>query len=363
MMRQVTLYREPGRYAGWPANYGIWAWDDEIVVGFTVGYHKSDAGFHRRDRDKPFIGMQARSLDGGETWQVSETPCRLPARGTLSADEHVEERHRLEAAAAFDTPQPIDFTHPDFAMMCSRSGLRAGAYSWFYTSTDRCQSWEGPFKLPMFGYTGIAARTDYIISSADECLLFLTASKADGEEGLIFCAKTTDSGESFSLLSQIGPEPEGFAIMPASVRLADSRILVAVRCRGHGDDARSDWQERQNWIDLYGSDDNGQTWNYMNRPVEDTGRGGNPPTLTLLHDGKLCLIYGYRDAPHRICAKLSSDAGETWSAEIVLRDNGGDHDIGYPRTIQRPDGTVVTAYYFDEEPDGERFIEATLWKP
>ena len=84
-MRQVTIYREPGRYAGWPANYGIWAWDNEIVVGFTVGYHKSDAGFHRRDSDKPFTGMQGRSLDGGETWHVSETPCRLPARGTLSA--------------------------------------------------------------------------------------------------------------------------------------------------------------------------------------------------------------------------------------------------------------------------------------
>ena len=135
----------------------------------------------------------------------SETPCRLPARGTLSADEHVEEQHRLSAEAAFDTPQRIDFTHPDFAMMCSRSGLRAGAYSWFYTSFDRCQSWKGPFRLPMFDYTGIAARTDYLVSSPDECLLFLTASKADGEEGLIFCAQTTDGGESFSLLSQIGP--------------------------------------------------------------------------------------------------------------------------------------------------------------
>ena len=362
-MQQVTIYREPGRYAGWPANYGIWAYGNEIVVGFTVGYHKSDAGFHRRDRDKPFIGMQARSLDGGETWRIAETPCRLPARGTLSADEHVEERHRLEAEASFQIPHRVNFTHPDFAMMCSRSGLRAGAYSWFYTSTDRCQSWNGPFKLPMFGYTGIAARTDYLVSSADECLLFLTASKADGQEGLIFCANTTDGGESFSLLSQIGPEPEGFAIMPASVRLSDSRILVAVRCRGRGNDSGSDWEERLNWIDLYRSEDNGQTWDYMNRPVENTGRGGNPPTLTLLHDGRLCLIFGYRDAPHRICAKLSSDAGETWSEEIVLRDNGGDPDIGYPRTIQRPDGTVVTAYYFDEEPDGERFIEATLWKP
>ena len=362
-MRQVTIYRESGRYAGWPANYGIWAWDNEIVVGFTVGYHRSDAGFHRRDRDKPFVGMQARSLDGGETWSVSETPCRLPAKGTLSADEHVEERHRSTADVSFDTPQGIDFTHPDFAMMCSRSGLRGGSYSWFYTSTDRCQSWNGPFRLPMFGYTGIAARTDYLVSGPDECILFLTASKADGEEGLIFCAQTTDGGRSFSLLSQIVPDPEGFAIMPASVRLPDSKILVAVRCRADSDYANPDWQKWQNWIDLYVSDDNGQMWNYRNRPVENTGRGGNPPTLTRLHDGRLCLIYGYRDAPHRICGKLSSDDGETWSEEIVLRDNGGDHDVGYPRTIQRPDGTVVTVYYFDEEPDGERFIEATLWRP
>ena len=364
-MKQVTIYREPGRYAGWPANYGIWSWDTEIVVGFTVGYHKSDAGFHRRDRDKPFTAMQARTTDGGETWTVSETPCRLPGTGTLSADEHVQDKHRLQGDTAFCTPQSVDLAHPDFALMCSRSGLKAGAHSWFYTSTDRCQSWDGPFRLPMFGYTGIAARTDYLVSSSDECLLFLTASKADGAEGLIFCAHTTDGGKTFSRLSQIGPEPEGFAIMPASVRLSDTRILVAVRCRGRGGQNRAakDWQDLHNWIDLYASDDNGQTWDYINQPVDNTGRGGNPPTLTRLLDGRLCLTYGYRDAPYRICAKLSSDGGNTWGAEIVLRDNGGEHDIGYPRTVQRPDGVVVTVYYFHEEPDGERFIEATLWKP
>ena len=362
-MQQVTIYKEPGRFAGWPANYGIWSWDNEIVVGFTVGYHKSDAGFHKRDSDRPFTAMQARSTDGGETWTVSETPCRLPGTGTLSADEHVQDKHKLQGDAAFSSPQSVNFKHPDFAMMCSRSGLKAGAHSWFYTSIDRCHSWDGPFQLPMFGYTGIAARTDYLISNSDECLLFLTASKADGGEGLIFCASTTDGGENFSLRSQIGPEPEGFAIMPASVRLSDSQILVAVRCRGRSRQSGKDWESLQNWIDLYGSDDNGQTWQYMNQPVEDTGRGGNPPTLTKLIDDRLCLTYGFRDAPHRICAKLSNDDGNTWGEEIVLRDNGGDHDIGYPRTIQRPDGVVVTVYYFDEEPDGERFIEATLWKP
>lgn len=362
-MQQVTIYREPGRFGGWPANYGIWSWGNEIVVGFTVGYHKSDAGFHKRDKDKPFTAMQARSADGGETWNVSETPCRIPGTGTLSADEHVQDKHRHQKDSTFSTPQSVNLTHPDFAMMCSRSGLKAGAHSWFYTSTNRCHSWEGPYQLPMFGYTGIAARTDYLVSDSDACLLFLTASKSDGQEGLIFCARTTDGGKSFSLLSQIGPEPDGFAIMPASVRLSATQILVAVRCRGKSKQSNRDWEQLHNWIDLYASDDNGRTWDYVNQPVENTGRGGNPPTLTRLIDGRLCLTYGYRDAPHRICAKLSEDDGNTWGDEIVLRDNGGDHDIGYPRTIQRPDGVIVTVYYFDEEPDGERFIEATLWKP
>ena len=64
-MEQVTVYREEGRYAGWPANYGIWSWGDEIVLGFTLGFIDPEGGFHARDRSRPFVGMQARSTDGG----------------------------------------------------------------------------------------------------------------------------------------------------------------------------------------------------------------------------------------------------------------------------------------------------------
>ena len=38
-MKQVSIFREEKRYGGWPANYGIWHWGDEIVLGFTRGYH------------------------------------------------------------------------------------------------------------------------------------------------------------------------------------------------------------------------------------------------------------------------------------------------------------------------------------
>ncbi|MDA0746472.1 MAG: sialidase family protein [bacterium] len=361
-MEHVTIYREVGRYGGWPANYGIWSWGDEIVVGFTVGYHDSSAGFHTRDRSRPFVGMQARSLDGGKTWDVVDTPCRTPANRGLSADEHVNSDLEIGKAdavenAPVDCPGGIDFTHPDFAMMCARTGLRSGAASWFYTSTDRCRSWDGPFKLPMFDQLGIAARTDYLVTGSDSCLVFLTSTKSNGGEGRVFCARMDEGGKKISFVSWIGEEPDGYEIMPASVRLPGGRILVAIRCQG----AAGPDGTKPNWIDLYASDDEGATWVYVNRPVENTGNGGNPPAMIQLADGRLCMTYGFRDAPYGIRAVLSSDQGRTWKA-VVLREDGGNHDLGYSRTVQRADGKIVTVYYYNDAPDGERYIAGTVWE-
>jgi len=101
----------------------------------------------------------------------------------------------------------------------------------------------------------------------------------------------------------------------------------------------------------------------MTRPVPDTGMGGNPPTLTKLQDGRLCMTYGYRAAPFGIRARLSTDQGKTWGPQIILRDDGGCRDLGYPRTVQRPDGRIVTVYYFNDGADQDRYIAATIWKP
>ena len=67
----VKVYHEQGRFGGWPANHGIWSWGDEILVGFSAGYHK-DRGpvYHNIDHDKPEEHLLARSLDGGRTWKA-----------------------------------------------------------------------------------------------------------------------------------------------------------------------------------------------------------------------------------------------------------------------------------------------------
>jgi hypothetical protein len=62
-----------------------------------------------------------------------------------------------------------------------------------------------------------------------------------------------------------------------------------------------------------------------------------------------------------ICARLSGDGGRTWGEEVVLRDGGGE-DLGYPRSVQRSDGKVLTVYYFwDERTGPECYIAAPIW--
>jgi len=81
-----------------------------------------------------------------------------------------------------------------------------------------------------------------------------------------------------------------------------------------------------------------------------------------LHDGRLCLTYGDRKAPYQIRAQLSSDRGATWENPIVLKTSGGGRDLGYPRTLQRPDGKIVTVYYFQPSETPYRRILATIWE-
>lgn len=364
-MEQVTVYRREGRYCGWPANYGAWSWGEEIVAGFTLGYMGEETGgLHATDTRRPQTPMQARSRDGGRTWRVRRTPCRTPGDRNLSADEHIDpdRSEALHVGTALDTvnapvdhPGGIDVNHPDFALMCARSGLgrHREARSWFYISYDRCEHWEGPYRLPAFGHDHVTARTDYLVDG-DTLWLFLSvmdgpplARREDGpsdiEASEVICVRTDDWGRSFEALGTV----TGGAIMPASVRVGD-RLLVAVR--------------RHDRIDLHGSSDRGKSWSRLATPVR--GHGGNPPALTELHDGRLCLTYGYRgtDDPG-IRATLSDDGGTTWSEGIVLQDCGGTPDVGYPRTVQRPDGRLVTVYYFTDAPGGERYIAATVWDP
>jgi predicted neuraminidase/polygalacturonase len=347
----VKVYAEPGRFGGWPANHGIWSWDNEILVGFSAGYFK-DRGPERHaiDPGKPEEHLLARSRDGGVTWSI-ENPAAAGALIPVGKALHGITPPGLKEKPWQDCPGGIDFTHPDFALTVRMTDVDAGPAR-FYYSTERGHTWEGPFRLPLFGQKGIAARTDYVVNGQRDCLLFLTAAKTNGREGRPLCVRTTDGGKTWQFVSWIGAEPRGYAIMPATVRLGVNELLTAIRCRNG----------EKTWIETYRSLDDGQSWQLDTTPAPELGEG-NPPSLLRLKDGRLCLAYGYRAPPYGIRARLSGGDGRSWGREIILRRDGGGRDLGYPRTVQRPDGKIVTVYYFHDTPKGDRYIGATIWDP
>lgn len=348
-VQHVVVYKEPGRYAGWPANHGIWQWGNEILVGFEAGQLRTSSQYHAIDYEKPEEHLLARSRDGGATWSVEKPEGLRPAPNTRIAGVPAEPGGKPVS----DFTGQMNFARSGFAWTLRMESFHVGP-SRFYYSEDKGKSWQGPYRVPDFDTPGTAARTDYLIDGPREATVFLTAAKSNRKEGRLLCARTTDGGRTFKLVSWVVPEGEGYAIMPSSVRLSSRTILTSLR-RSSG---------KGNAVELHRSDDNGATWRFVSAVTpEESAKSSNPPSMVRLKDGRLCITYGHRLPPYGIKARLSSDDGKTWGEELWLRTGAGNYDLGYPRTVQRPDGKIVTAYYYNDKAEGERYIAATIWEP
>jgi hypothetical protein len=338
--KHVIVSHEPERFAAWPANTGIWSWGDEILVGFLRAYYKENKFHHSIDRTKPMKFVLARSLDGGESWSL-EDPDNFAGDGT----DYVTLRKK------------IDFSHPDFALQVSEAG--------FFTSIDRGKTWKGPFLFTDFGLGKLTSRTDYLINSKNDVHIFLSVKDNSVKATLqdrAFCARTTDGGKSFEFLSWMAQMDSIRSVMPATVRLSDTHLISALR-RRYDPPLELKKTLPKNYITVHESHDNGKSWTFLHKIAEtDRGiRNGNPPSMVILDDGRICVMYGYRNRPYSIRARISSDKGITWSKQVLLRDDARKFDIGYTRSIVRTDGKIVTVYYYTTDEKKEMHIAATIW--
>ena len=349
-----VVFSENGKFGGWPANNGIWVWGNEILVGFVEADFKETKGLHTYDSNTA-LHKYARSKDGGYTWIIEDA---YEHGQTAWAHDNIVSDDKAELPEVM-LDGVEDFTNPNFIITFQRHNNNNGP-THFYYSNNRGVKWEGPFIYPDLGTDGIASRTDYIVDGTKEMIAFLTVAKSNKKEGRVALSRTEDGGLNWEIVSWIGFEPEGFDIMPSSLRLSPSKLLTVIRTR------------TSNGLDLltsYLSDDNGETWGRLKDPVADTGQAGTPPTLLKLQDGRLALGYVYRsNYGSRVNIRFSSDEGLTWSDEIVLRyGEGTNRDAGYPRMVQREDGKLVLIYYWNNanKKGGQpyRYIASTIVDP
>lgn len=353
-IEHAIVFSEKERFAGWPANNGIWGWGNEILVGFVEADYKESKGLHTYD---PTTAKHkyARSKDGGESWTIEDA--YEHGQTAWAHDNNVSEEQAKSPTVLNEGIS--DFTNPDFLITFQRHNNHNGP-THFYYSNDRGIDWEGAYMFPNLETDGIASRTDYIIDGEKEMGVFLTVAKSDEKEGRVAFARTKDGGVNWEIVSWIGDEPEGFYIMPSSLRLSSSKLLTVIRTRT---------AEGLDLLTSYMSSDDGVTWEKLKDPVADTGKGGSPAALLKMRDGRLALSYIYRsNYGSRVNIRFSSDEGLTWSDEIVLRHgDGANRDCGYPRMVEREDGKLVLVYYWNnvnkEGAHPYRYIASTIFDP
>jgi sialidase-1 len=104
------------------------------------------------------------------------------------------------------------------------------------------------------------------------------------------------------------------------------------------------------------SSDGGKTFQW-----QDMGWQGHPLHALRLPDQRVLLSYGYRHKPFGIRARiLNAECTDFASArEIILRDDGGVTDLGYPWAVQLDGKRVLVTYYFNIG-RGPRHIAGTI---
>ncbi|HOL36170.1 MAG TPA: sialidase family protein [bacterium] len=343
-VEHFIVYRKNDEFSAWPRNCGVYKYrGDEIVVNFSTRtcYYKTreEVGHGYSPPDCSSRIVKVRSTNGGRTWSQPEKII-----SSVNLGYHTPEQ------VSFLEPKEFDFTNPDFMLIAIKNQL---FFSW-----DRGHNIYGPCRLPGFGYDIIWPRPDYVVRDDGALILFATVNCNDGREGKPIAIISKNNGISWELFSYISEEKsEYMQIMPSGIILPSGRMLCAIRCQRYK-------YGYSFWSECYASEDGGRHWRFLSR-INDLG---SPCHLLLLDDGRILATYGYRSYPFGIRCSISEDEGNTWKHELIIRDDGGSWDLGYPVSIQLDSGEIVSVYYFNDKNDsiqqdgGVRYIAGSIYK-
>lgn len=277
------------------------------------------------------VGIKGRldivfSEDSGRSWSkpavVVDSPVddRNPAFGQAQDGALVVAFWR----AAKDT-----FT--DFAGDEAQQGVN----TWVTRSFDGGASWSSPAEIDVRDI-GYGSPYGKILTLPDGTMLMNVyghgprdpGDKLEAKEDHSYLYLSRDHGQTWKRHATIGRNFNETGLL----RLANGTLLAAMRS---ADDKAS--------VSLTRSTDGGLTWtapNLLSQPM------AHPADLTLLHDGRVLLVTGFRTDALGVRGVVSDANGMfDWSKRFVLVSDSTNVDTGYPSSVVLDDGRVLTFYY------------------
>jgi hypothetical protein len=363
----AIVYRRENEFCAWPHISGFWNMrDGELLQNFgsittdyanaeVIGHDQVDAHGHRKM-------VTVRSKDYGRTWDGASPAVDIfdtLAKGT-------------ENAKTLSDLGPIDYADRNVLIANSSTDFSTGkARSYVHISRDRGHSWSARIPLALDGLQSLSAIHSTLVRPDGAVLLWMYEADKNGFNRHPLVYELPPRGTEFHFLSFVTPKQDPLGTVdgeypgwlfggnrwyyPRGYLLPSGRMLTVLRTQR---DPRGVM-----WTEIYASDDGGDTWGFRSR-VTDYGA---PGSLVVLPDGRLVMVYGYRPMPSGIRAKVSEDEGKSWGPELIIRDDGGSWDLGYPNAWVTDDGKVGVIYYFNSRNDrikvngGVRHIERSIF--
>jgi len=215
---------------------------------------------------------------------------------------------------------------------------------WMIRSTDGGVTWSAR-------YPSIVNSPHGPIQLSDGRLLYAGVELWTGSRSVGVC-DSDDDGATWRWLAPIPPrsgdETVNYHELHA-VEARDGRIVVHIR--NHNKASGRETLQTE-------STDGGRTW----APPHPIGVWGLPSHLLRLRDGRLLMTYGYRREPFGNQARVSKDAGRTWSDPIIVSGDGSSTDLGYPSTVELSDGNLLTVWYELPKDSRRAVLRQALWR-
>ena len=352
-IEDVVIYKEEKFYSAFPSI--VRRPNGDLLLAFRRAPDRrllGEKGFTHTDPNSYLVSV--RSKDNGKTWTKnpelvsahpfggSQDPCMLQLRdGSILCTSYgwalIEQASTLKGV----------FRYGNFCFL--------GGY--MVKSSDGGNSWKGPIvpppckdevSLDPFGEPVPAYNRGAMCEGKDGRLYWVVASN-----GALAPKRTAthlmiseDKGETWKYSCPVAQD-EKVTFNETSLYETPKGDLVAFMRTADFDDHTT----------LARSTDGGKTF----QPWEDAGFQGHPHYALRLPDKRVLLVYGYRHAPFGIRARvLNPECTDARTAqEIVLRDDGGSGDLGYPWATMISKNRALVVYYFNQA-NGTRHIAGTV---
>lgn len=354
-VQDLVIYQDPRFYAAFPSV--VRRPTGELLVAFRRAPNRLLMGAKANTHTDPNSYLVlVRSRDGGRSWSESPEPIFAHPLGG-SQDPCLLQ---LRDGTLLCTSYGWALVNPDYARTLTNT-LRHGSFAFLggyvLRSTDGGRTWQGPFLPPhvsadatvdALGNPVPAYNRGALCEGRDGRLYWVVAANASvsprrTETHLLI---SSDQGRTWQHAGPVARD-EKVTFNETALYETPRGDLVAFMRTANFDDQTV----------VARSTDRGRSF----QPWQSAGWRGHPHHAVRLPDKRVLLVYGYRHQPFGIRARvLNPECTDYQTApEIVLRDDGGNTDLGYPWATMIARDRVLVVYYFNAG-DGIRHIAGSV---